>query len=466
MTTLDPSDENQVRRSRRFKWTVLIGFALLAVATLLSVLFIPWDMRPQSTPDLDFKLPTVAPEQNAATYFEAAGKLQTTGFSREWTDLLDHGMNASGKPSWDPVFADEVLTANAATFAEMEKGLACQEYVSAPYFPDDAIQSFQAKKRLEQLLCLKSRRAQLAEDYAGAAKSALCGWRFSVLATNNSRVFIEWLVGESLERIALAQLEELSADAKIPAPALQEIKAALDQWSHQEANAGFKQMLKGDYEWIKKQRISDLRNRWLKKEIPALVWMSWIPYAYKPNAVNFMFAGYSRVLIANVDRPWSKTCFDYPWDIRYPGNGFDWKNLKFFAQPNSLGTLWFIQGAPGFPKGISRKCGTQALVDALRLKIALRLYEEEHWELPDDLNVLVPKFISAIPKDPYDDQPFRYSKARKKVWAVGSDLIDQGGLRTSTDPDTLSWNDRRGYDLVMPVSTRDPNPPSDSIPPP
>jgi hypothetical protein len=95
----------------------------------------------------------------------------------------------------------------------------------------------------------------------------------------------------------------------------------------------------------------------------------------------------------------------------------------------------------------------------LRLKIALRLYEGQHWELPDDLNALVPKFISAIPRDPYDDQPFRYSKAEKKVWAVGSDLIDQGGFRHSPTPNTVSWYDLRGYDLVMPVGIRDPNPP-------
>ena len=97
MTTRDPSDENQLRRSRRFKWTVLIGFALLALATGLGVLFIPWDIKPLDTPDLDFKLPAVAPEQNAATYFEAAGKLQVTKFPRDWTELLNHGDNLQGK---------------------------------------------------------------------------------------------------------------------------------------------------------------------------------------------------------------------------------------------------------------------------------------------------------------------------------------------------------------------------------
>jgi hypothetical protein len=112
---------------------------------------------------------------------------------------------------------------------------------------------------------------------------------------------------------------------------------------------------------------------------------------------------------------------------------------------------------------LEKKCQLQASIAALQLKIALRLYEMKLGQLPDNLNALVPDYLPEIPKDPYDDQPFRYSKTKKKVWAVGSDLIDHGGKAMF---DVIMTDRSGGYDLVMPLDPRDPNPPPAAIPPP
>ena len=43
------------------------------------------------------------------------------------------------------------------------------------------------------------------------------------------------------------------------------------------------------------------------------------------------------------------------------------------------------------------------------------------------LNDLVPKYISKVPKDPFDGKPIRYSAKNKMIYSVGNDLKDSGG---------------------------------------
>ncbi|MEM1058613.1 MAG: hypothetical protein AAGK14_05145, partial [Verrucomicrobiota bacterium] len=36
--------------------------------------------------------------------------------------------------------------------------------------------------------------------------------------------------------------------------------------------------------------------------------------------------------------------------------------------------------------------------------------------------------INAVPLDPFTGEPFHYDPAARKVWSVGPDLADDGGL--------------------------------------
>lgn len=71
----------------------------------------------------------------------------------------------------------------------------------------------------------------------------------------------------------------------------------------------------------------------------------------------------------------------------------------------------------------------------MQVTIALRLYRYEHKRYPDDLQPLVPKYLSKVPLDPFDGKPLRYRKLSKgfKVWSVGPNLRDDRGM------DPPSW---------------------------
>lgn len=71
---------------------------------------------------------------------------------------------------------------------------------------------------------------------------------------------------------------------------------------------------------------------------------------------------------------------------------------------------------------------------ALAVAIAIRLHEVEHGQLPQRLEDLVPKYLSAIPADPFskDKKPLRYQSAPWVIiYSVGEDGLDQGGLRSA-----------------------------------
>ena len=45
-------------------------------------------------------------------------------------------------------------------------------------------------------------------------------------------------------------------------------------------------------------------------------------------------------------------------------------------------------------------------------------------ELPDSLELLVPKYLTGVPVDPFDGKVIRYEKSRRKLWCVGTNLKD------------------------------------------
>ena len=166
-------------------------------------------------------------------------------------------------------------------------------------------------------------------------------------------------------------------------------------------------------------------------------------------------ASFYRNMIENADRSCAKMNLDYPGKPKTPTGGLE--KIAMIVGPNSVGKILFSMLAPTMERALTKKCHPQTNVAAMRLKTGLRLYELKHGQLPDRLDALVPDFLKEIPKDPFDDQPLRYSKPDKTVWAVGSDLTDNGGKMENNE----KLRDRRGFDLVMPLGTRDlkPTPP-------
>src|SRR5262249_33615509 len=72
---------------------------------------------------------------------------------------------------------------------------------------------------------------------------------------------------------------------------------------------------------------------------------------------------------------------------------------------------------------------SQADLRCAIVALAVERYRREHGRWPDKLDQLVPKLLSKVPVDPYDQKPLRYRRLHDGVviYSVGADGKDDGG---------------------------------------
>ena len=112
------------------------------------------------------------------------------------------------------------------------------------------------------------------------------------------------------------------------------------------------------------------------------------------------------------------------------------RNLDVFKVPigdripfgdNKVGRIIHDWHTLTLHRALEIKCRENMEAGLTRLLLALKCYKIDNGELPDSLDELVPEYIDKIPIDDFDGKPLRYSKQKKIVYSVGSDLKDDGG---------------------------------------
>lgn len=73
------------------------------------------------------------------------------------------------------------------------------------------------------------------------------------------------------------------------------------------------------------------------------------------------------------------------------------------------------------------RCNDDVMLSATKLIFALKAYNIDNGDLPQSLEVLVPKYIAKVPEDPFDGKSMKYLKDKKIIWSIGKDGIDSGG---------------------------------------
>ncbi len=89
--------------------------------------------------------------------------------------------------------------------------------------------------------------------------------------------------------------------------------------------------------------------------------------------------------------------------------------------------------------------------------LALSAYKHQHGAYPETLSALVPEYLSAIPIDPFSDEPLCYRLDERDgyvLYSVGENGIDDGGVCRGEDGAILSRGERKDWGL--PVSRGEP----------
>ncbi len=110
-----------------------------------------------------------------------------------------------------------------------------------------------------------------------------------------------------------------------------------------------------------------------------------------------------------------------------------WKGYKVTWRPFALLRLWVATDAEARAKQFALFHARHRLA---MVAIALWLYRHEHGRYLENLQALVPRYLPQVPLDPFDGRPLRYQhlKSGFKLWSVGPNLKDDGGLKTKQWP--------------------------------
>lgn len=79
--------------------------------------------------------------------------------------------------------------------------------------------------------------------------------------------------------------------------------------------------------------------------------------------------------------------------------------------------------------------------------LACRRYRARHGRYPEKLNDLVPAFLAAVPRDPFDGQPLRYNNEHHYVWTVGEKLAFDGNVDFTKDGRPM-WSSTMSRDYM------------------
>lgn len=94
-----------------------------------------------------------------------------------------------------------------------------------------------------------------------------------------------------------------------------------------------------------------------------------------------------------------------------------------------------------------------------RLRLACENYRAEQGRYPAELSELVPGFIDAIPRDPYDGEPIRYNSEYGYFWTPGPDGTFSGKVDFSADG-YPRWKNRCYRFVQLLDTTKSNRPPS------
>ena len=128
------------------------------------------------------------------------------------------------------------------------------------------------------------------------------------------------------------------------------------------------------------------------------------------------------------------------------GAGFPWKRKNPLFVQNPAGYVLVGMLLPALGQARVKLEARSVCLRGMRVVLAVRESEVRQGRLPADLDELGPGILESIPLDPFDGKPMRYgvrADGSWRVWSVGSDGRDDGGMGTE-------WFDGKGADLVIP----------------
>ena len=432
----DPRKEKGRGRRRLFRAFLGCGFFVLVLVTIAALIIVPKtiDEPPFEAADLELAIPEIPSGENAATAFMEIWK---DGVPKLPTD------NERDIAFWDAAEAGELLAALEAD-PEIREGYweptirmleRIDEAAQLPQFQFPVLMTIDGdgshlgalKDTIEanwfraHWLLEKGERAHLLQVYESWA-------RFSAQLSSGVLDSVAFIISiancGSLCGSLSKHLPETTGD-------LHTLLAQLDGIQHDRTQVS--DTLRVEFQTF--------RNTLADPEFALTEGRSFVErWLFLPHQTERIYGEHLRAAIVEgektgrVTRDLEVPDLDGLWDALRVGNVIGWSVIGLMAVADDR---------------MYRRAGiANSALRATQLMVALVIYEEQHGELPAQLDALVPGILPAVPLDPFDGKPIRYDRERRIVWAVGEDGVDGGGVG-----EPGSWRDA---DIVVAIPQRAP----------
>lgn len=381
------------------------------------------DVSPPEDADFAAERAEVAEAENAFTYF-----LQATNGCVAPTNqdlLVDYRL---GKPV-EAGAVRAVVEQNAESLAWIRRGAECSICQTPPVERVETLVPYiHAWLTLGRVLEARARQARQAGRPEEAVEDVRTALRFGHLVQEDAACLINYLVGGAIFSSAAEAAQEVARDPATPPETLARLAETLRETGSFER--GLRLALQTEYR-MGCHVVDDLRHGQSPEGVAVMLGVedeSWLNvlgraqrsnYVFQPNRTRRMLGEFYRGVIADIPKIYA----DLP-----PEKADEKPRRKLaYLKPNAIGRLLLDLLEPAIGRVLETKCKMEAISAGTGLVVACQRFARERGRWPAELSELVPDYLEAVPRDPYDGAGFRYSAGRGIAWAVGRNLTDEGG---------------------------------------
>lgn len=403
---------------KRTFWSLLLVFL---VGTIAFFLISRQDAGPPQDADLRALPPKLQPAENAFTYLENA--VNATFWPRTKEKEL---LSIASDKTWEPEFVEEVLKANAKTFAAADSALdhpALQVPSLDRLANEQELPYLAGWRRIARLYSIRCMALFRAGREKEAYEQALQLLRLGHLMENSGGPILHYMAAAAVKGAAFERIRYLTGRSTLPCADLAALIPELSKYSANQA--GISNAIKAEYRLTLKY-FDALRAG---RAGPTNAGLSQM--AFKVGARPLLNVDKTRRLFASSARSYLES-IPLPFDemkvaqTRPRGKRSLLKNI---LRGNMIGETLLTMTEPAWKGVLVTKCRENVNLRATQTILALKCWHLEHGGLPPTLGDLVPRHLPEIPIDDFDGKPLRYHPAKKLIYSVGKDLIDSGGMR-------------------------------------
>ncbi len=412
------------RRHRRL--IVFASFWVFLLVALAIFVFATQDIEPPNDVDL-LVIPDAVPDELNGASLRVNGTLEGDIDDEAAGLLAAFGLEAAGESPetileragalWDTEKAQSVLE-RLSPALEFFRAAGAKPQFQVPVF--ERISDFESADYLREWLVvgvaaeLDAVHRYKTGDAAGAVAIALDVIRFGRRIEGGGGSMVALIFGATIKHSGLRLLRRLAAVGALDAEACRQAIRDLDG-AEVEAQSVV-QALRHEYR-MASQFLSDVE---VDDAAAEKIGGSWSLLFLKPNRTRTQLAETFRAAIEHVE-----------------SGSTEYRSWASFVKPiRSLGNMvgdGFYEDASRVIRLVESRLDGYFAVRATRAVLALRAFYLAENRLPERLEVLVPDYLPAVPLDPFDGRPLRYSPRKRILYSVGSDLVDVSGSSAANE---------------------------------